>query len=183
MERHSAMIQQNHTDGCLPFQNCPARKSQIWLRYKVTGDPTPAKCRQRIPCRTQYLFGMLSPPRYLSPPSMPPASPGPIQSPQRSQFDKLPAANADSPVPLSQTQPVNLNALAADSLNNDHFDAELLPNKRISCSEYTICCVWMRLKYIVNMGAANWTYMSVEISIDWKERDFVYNIMHNLRRL
>jgi hypothetical protein len=62
-------------------------------------------------------------------PGMPSAPPGPVQGNQRAQTDNLPTANADSPVPLSTTQPVNLDALAEDSLNDEDFDPEFLTDE------------------------------------------------------
>jgi hypothetical protein len=45
----------------------------------------------------------------------------------------LPEANPDLCVPLPKIQPVNLDALAEDSLNNEDFDPELLTDERTSC--------------------------------------------------
>jgi hypothetical protein len=43
---------------------------------------------------------------------MPPVPPAPIQGTQRLQTGKLPAANAESHIPLPTTQHVNLDAVA-----------------------------------------------------------------------
>jgi hypothetical protein len=58
---------------------------------------------------------------------------GPIQGTQRSQTDNLPAPNADSYVPLPNTQHFNLDTLAKDSIHDKDFDPELLTDNRISC--------------------------------------------------
>jgi hypothetical protein len=39
----------------------------------------------------------------------------------------------DSHVPLPKNQPVNLDALAKDSINDEHYDLELQTDERISC--------------------------------------------------
>jgi hypothetical protein len=62
----------------------------------------------------------------------PPAPPSSIWGTKRSQTDNLLAANEDWGVPLPKTQPVNLDALAEDSLNDEDFDPELLTDDRIS---------------------------------------------------
>jgi len=79
-----------------------------------------------------------------SPPGKPPAPPSPLQGTRRSQTDNLPAANADSRVPLPKTQPVNLDALAEDSIHNEDFDPELLTDEEhhVVSTLYTMseCC-------------------------------------------
>jgi len=159
MERHPAMIGQNHMDGCLPCQNGTVRNPQIRWRLKGTGAAPPVWCRHRMPDPMP------------SPPGTSPASLGPIRGTERSQNDNLPAANADPHVPLPKTQLPNLNALSEDSLNDEDCDPELLTDERTSCGWYTIFCVRMLLKYILKTRAAYWTYMSTETSIDRKERD------------
>ena len=62
-----------------------------------------------------------------------PAPPGPIQGTQTLQTDNLPAANADSCIPLPKNQSVNLDALADDSIIDKNFDPELLTDERTSC--------------------------------------------------
>jgi hypothetical protein len=69
----------------------------------------------------------------LSPPGRPTSPTGSIQATKSFQTDNLPAANADSCVPLSKTQPVNLDALAQDSLNDEDFNPELLTDEKTSC--------------------------------------------------
>jgi len=127
MERHPAIIHQNHTDGCLPCQNGTARNPQTCWRRKGTG--------AQPPVRRRHLTADLTPslPGTPSPPGTPPASPGPIPGSQRSQTDNLPAANADSRVSLPTTQLVHLDALAEDSILNEDFDPELLTDERTPC--------------------------------------------------
>jgi len=121
MERHPARICQNHIDSRLPCQNSTARNRQTCWRRKGTDAPPPVRHRHQTPDPTP------------SPPGMPPQTPGPIQGSRGSQNHNLRAANADSRVPLPKTKPVNLDALAEDSLNDEDFDPELLTDERISC--------------------------------------------------
>jgi len=127
MERHPAMIHQNHMDGCLPSQNGTARNSQTG--WRCTGMSTPAPVRRRHPTPDPTP----SPPGRPSPPGTPPAPPGSIQGTELSQTDNLPAANADSCVSPPKTQPVNLDALAEDSILDEDFHPELLTDERTSC--------------------------------------------------
>jgi len=127
MERHRAMICQNHKDGCLPCQNGTSRNPQTRWRHKDTGAPPPVQPRHETSDPTPSLPGT------PSPPGTPPAPSGPIQGTHRLQTNNLPVANADSHVPLPKTQPINLDALAEDSLNNEDFDPELLTDERTSC--------------------------------------------------
>ena len=63
-ERHSAMLHENHTDGCLPCQNCSAEKLQTRWRHKCTGAPPSDRLRQAT-------LGLMR-----CPPRMPPGPPG-----------------------------------------------------------------------------------------------------------
>jgi len=121
MERHLAIIHHNHMDSFLPCQNGSAQNPQTLWRCKETGAPQPVR------------RGHPTPDLMPSPPGTPPAPPGPIQVTQRLQPDNLPAANADSCVPLPVTQPVNLDAFAEDSILDEDFDPELLTDERTSC--------------------------------------------------
>jgi len=127
MERPPAMIHQNDTDGCLSGQNCTARNPRTRWRRKGPGTPPPVRRRHLTPDSRPSL------PRTPSPLRKPPGPSRPIQDTQQSRTDHLPAANADSCVSLPKTQPVNLDALAEDSILDEDFDPELLTDERTSC--------------------------------------------------
>ena len=57
IHRHPAMLRQNKTSGCLPFQNGTAKNPQTLWTSKGTGAPPPAQRRERIPERTPPLPG------------------------------------------------------------------------------------------------------------------------------
>jgi len=121
MERHQAMIRQNHMDCCLPSQHHKARNPQTCWRRSGLGAPPPVRRRDPTPDVTPSLS------------RMPPVPPGPIQGTQWSKTIDLPAADADSRVSLLKTQPVNLDALAEHSIPDEDSDPELLTDERTSC--------------------------------------------------
>jgi len=49
IQRHPAMLCQNHTSGCLPCQNGTAKNPQTRWTGKAIGAPPPARRRERIP--------------------------------------------------------------------------------------------------------------------------------------
>jgi hypothetical protein len=49
IQRHPAMLHQNHTSSCLPCQNGTALNLQTRWRRKGTGAPSPDRRRQRTP--------------------------------------------------------------------------------------------------------------------------------------
>jgi hypothetical protein len=63
---------------------------------------------------------------------MPPATPCAMQGTQFSKNNNLPAANADSRVPPPKTQPVDLNSLAEDSIQDENISPELQIVERTS---------------------------------------------------
>jgi hypothetical protein len=101
MERHPAMIRQNHKDGCLPAQKGTVRNHlSPWRR---TGTVAPPRVQQRHQTYDPMpsLPGKPSPPgepsvpETPSMPSPPPVPPHPIQHTQRLQTDNSPTANPD----------------------------------------------------------------------------------------
>jgi len=79
IERHLALLCQNHMSGCLPCHNGTAKNPLTCWRPKGTGGPPPNWRRQPTP--------ELTPPL----PGMPPAPAGNTSGPQRSQIVNLPA--------------------------------------------------------------------------------------------
>ena len=44
MQRHPAMLHQNHTSGCLTYQNATAKNLHTLWRRKQSGAPPPDRC-------------------------------------------------------------------------------------------------------------------------------------------
>ena len=168
MERDLVTVCWNYTDGRLLCQHGIARNPQTGWRPKGTGLPPPVRSRRGTPHQPPFQ------------PGMPPGQTGPNQGPRTLQTGTLPAANVDSSVPPPRFQIINLHGLTEDRINIEHFDSELLNDERTSCNQYTMCCVWVLLRLILNIAAAVWTYMSVETSIDRKKQDYKCNIIYNL---
>jgi len=79
IHRHPAMLRQNQKCGCLPCQNGTTKNPQTRWTRKGTGEPPPARRRERIPEPT--------PP----PPGMPPAPTANTARAQPAEIINLPA--------------------------------------------------------------------------------------------
>ena len=138
IERHPAMLPQNHTDGCLSCHNGTPKNPQTCWRRTGTGAPLPKWCRQPTPELTPQLTGM--PPL----PGMPRAPPGNVARAQCSEIINLLAgymyAHTCSPSPEFFT----LDAYAQDSQHDTDFDPDMLTDDGTSTGLYTICCVGMQ---------------------------------------
>jgi len=132
MERQPAMIRQNYTDGCFPCHNGTPRDRQGCWRRKGTGAAPPVRRWHLTPDPTP------------SSPGIQPAPSGPINGTRRWRTDNLRDANADSHVPLPRTQPVNLDALAEDSILDEEFDPKLVTGEEhhvvSTLSAVSECC-------------------------------------------
>jgi len=65
-----------------------------------------------------------------------------------------------------------LDAYAQDSQHHTDFDPDMLTDEELSTGYYTICCMVMRLTFILKARVAFWANLQVMTSIDPKERDF-----------
>jgi len=79
MQRHPAMLRQNHSSGCLPCQNGTPKNSQTRWTCQGMGAPPPTRRREQIP--------ELTPP----PPGTPPAPTGNTSGAQPAENINLPA--------------------------------------------------------------------------------------------
>jgi hypothetical protein len=84
IQRHPAMLRQNHTSGCLPCQNGTTKNPQSCWRLRGTGAPPPDQCREPTPEPTPLL------------PGMPPAPTGNTSRAQCSQIVNLQVGYSDS---------------------------------------------------------------------------------------
>jgi len=151
MERHPAMLRQNHPPGCLFCQNCTANNLQTRWRHKGTGTSTPNRRRQQTPEPT------LEPTPHTTPP-LPgtlPTSTGINSGAQSLKIINLPATYAYSRISLSCTESFTLDISARDSEHNTDFDPDLSPDVGTSTGWYTIGGVVMQLSSILKTRAAN----------------------------
>jgi len=159
IDRHPAMLRQNHTDRWLPGQPGTTKNLQTRWRRKATGAPPPDRHRQPIPEPTEPL------------PAMPPVPPGANESAHISHSHNLPPGYVYSHASLPSTQFSNPDAYAQDSQHDNDYNPDMLTDDVPSTGYYTICCVVMQLTFILQTRAAFWVNLQVRMSIDWKERD------------
>jgi hypothetical protein len=112
MERHPAMVYQNHTAGCLPCQNGTAKNPQTRWRRKGTAAPPPEPAAP-LPGRP-------------SPPGTPPAPPGDTEGHESYEIEGMPSRCVYMHSPLPNTQFFNHNAFAKDSKRDKDFIPDLL---------------------------------------------------------
>jgi len=120
IERHPAMLHQNHTAGCLPCQNGVANNLQKQCWRKGTSAPAPDQwgwpSRERIPPL----------------PWMPPTPTHNNSTAQCSQIVDLLARYAYSHTSLPCAELFSLNASAQDCLHNTAFDPDMLTDEGTS---------------------------------------------------
>jgi hypothetical protein len=118
--RHTAMIRQNQTPGCLPCQNSTAKNPQTHWRRKGTGAPLPSRRRQQNPEPTPPL------------PETPLASTGKTSTDQHLEIINFHAGHTYSHTSLPCAESFTLNASAQESEHNTDFDPDMLPDEGIS---------------------------------------------------
>ena len=136
IQRHPAMLRHNQTPGCVSCQNGTAKNPQTRWRHKGTGAPPPARRSVRTPEPT--------PP----PAGTPPAPTGNTSGAQPSEIVNLPAGYTYSPTALPCAE------FFEDDEDTEHgtdFDADMLTDD----GKYTICCVVMRLTFILKTIAVD----------------------------
>jgi len=120
MERHSAMLRENQTDGCLPCQNATAQNPQTRWRRKGMGAPPPDWLRHPTP--------EPMPP----PPEMPLVPPGNNEAAQVSEIEGVPPGYVYIHTPLSRAQFFNHDAYAKDCKRDKDVNPDLLTDKGTS---------------------------------------------------
>jgi len=124
IERHPAMLNQNHTPGCLPGQNGTASNPQTRWRCEGTGAPLPNRYQKQNPAPT---------PEPTPPvPGTPPASNGDTSGAQSLAIINLPAEYANSHTSLPCAESFTLNTSAQDSEHNRDFYPDMLPDEGTS---------------------------------------------------
>jgi len=106
MERHLAIIRENHTHSCLPSKDGIAKNPQSCWGQKDTGAP---------------------PPKWA-----PPAPAGDNEGAQRSEMEGLPPRYAFIPTPIPKAQIFNLDSYAKDRKQNEDFIPDLLTDEGTS---------------------------------------------------
>ena len=124
MERHPAMLRQNHTPGHLPYHNVTANNLQTRWRHRGTGEPPPNQRREQTPEPTPEPTPQQTPPL----PETPPASTWNTSGAQRLEIINLPARYAYSHTSLACAESFTLDSSAQDSKHDTDFDAEMLPD-------------------------------------------------------
>ena len=120
IERHPAMLCQNHTAGCRPCENGTPKNPQTRQRCKATGAFPPNQYRQLTPELTPSL------------PSMPPAPTSNNARAQLSQMVYLPAGYAYSHTSLPCAESFTLDASAQNSQHDTDFDPDMLTDEGTS---------------------------------------------------
>jgi len=155
IERHLAMVLDTLTDGCLASHNGTAKNLQTRWWCKGTGAPPPEPSS--------------------SPPGKPPAPPAPSGD---NKGAEIPEIEGVSPryvyihIPLPNAQFVNRNAFAKDCKCDQDFIPDLLTDEGTTTGYYTICCMVMKLTFILQMKAVYGANLKVKMSIDYQAWDF-----------
>jgi len=120
IDRHPAMLWQNHTAGCLSCQNGAAKNPQIHWRCKGSGAPTPDRRTQQTPQPT-------------------PSAPGTPLTPTRNNsiaegasIVNLAAGYAYSHISYPGAASFTLDASAQDSQHDTDFDPHMLSDEGTS---------------------------------------------------
>jgi hypothetical protein len=130
MERHPALLHQNDSAGCLPWQNGTAKHPQTrWGRTGTDVSP-PNRHREPTPEPTRML------------PRTPPAPTGIISGAQSSEISNLLRGYTYSHTSPPCTESVFVDASVQVNQNDTDFDPDMLTDQRTATSQYTISCVW-----------------------------------------
>jgi len=125
MERHPAMLRQNHTPGCHSCQHGTAKKLQSTWRHNGTGAPPSNHRRQQTPELTPEPTRELMPPM----PGTRPTSTGNTSGAQRLEVINLSAGYAYSHVSLTCAESFSHDTSAQDSEHDTDFDPDKPPDK------------------------------------------------------
>jgi len=120
IERHPAMLCQNHPDRCLPCQNGTTKNPQTCWTHKPTGAPAPDWCRQPTPEPTPPL------------PGTPPTPPGNTAGAQNSQILNLPAGSVYTHTFPACPELFTPDEYAQDSQHDTDSDPDLLTDEATS---------------------------------------------------
>ena len=120
MERHPAMLHQNHTDECLLCQHSTAKNPQTFWMCKGTCAPP------------LDIHGQPTPDPMGPLPSMPPMSPGHNERVQSFQANNLSLGYLYTHTPYPSAQFVNRDACAQNSHHGKDFNHDMLTNEGAS---------------------------------------------------
>ena len=117
-ERHPAMLWENPTDSCLPYQNRTAHNPQTRRGRKGTRRPPPERLGQLTPIPNPH------------PPEVTPVPPGNNEAAHLSKIKGVPPGYVYLPTPLPSAQVFNLDAYAKGSKHDKDFHPDLLTDER-----------------------------------------------------
>jgi len=159
IERHPAMVIENHIDGFLPCQHDPGKGPQTCCGWKRLGEHRSA----------------LAPP----PPVTPPAPPGNSEGRECSNIDGVPPRYVDIHTSFLYALLYNLDAYAKDRKRNTDLIPDLLTNERSSTGLYAVSCVVMQLTSILQTKAAfSWNLTAKMIIV---KREWIFEYYHCLQ--
>jgi len=124
IERHTAMVRENHMDGFLPCQN--GKALNLVTRWRGTGTAAP-------PLRPAPLRAR-----------MPPVPPEVSERTQRSKTDGVPPGYVYIHTRLPSAQLLNLDPYSNVRTHNEDFIPDLLSVQGPSTGYYTISCMVMQ---------------------------------------
>jgi len=167
IERHLAILCQNHPTPWLPCQNGTTKFPHTCWRHKETCAPPPDWSGHPTSEPTTPL------------PGLPPAPTRNNFGAQSFQIVNLPAGYAYSYTFSRWVECVTLNESSQQSLHDTDVDSDMLIDEDTSTGWYTICCVVMQLASRMKTRAVYWENLQVMTSIDWKARDLEIIIIYN----
>jgi len=117
MERHSAMLRENQTDCCLPWQNGTAWNPQTRWRCKGTGAPPPEQLTQPTPEPMPH------------PPETPLVPPSNNEGAHASEINGVPPGSVHIHTPLPSPRYFNPDAYAKNRKRDKDFNPNLLTDE------------------------------------------------------
>jgi len=132
IERHLAMLCQNHTLGCLASLNGTAKNPQTRWRHNGTVAPPSKRLTQQTPEPTPEPTPDLTPELTPSLPGMPPTSTGNNSRARPLEIVNLPAGYAYSHTSVFCAESFTLDISAQDSEHKPDYDPDMLPEEGTS---------------------------------------------------
>jgi len=120
-------------------------------------------------------------PQSAPPPSgTPPAPPRDSEGSQISEIYGVPPAYVYIHTHLPNNQFFNQDEYAKDQKQDRDFILDLLTDEGPFSGYYTICCMVMLLISILQTKVAFWANLTVKMSMDWRELDFLVLLLSTI---
>jgi len=152
MVRHSAMLHECQSDGCLPWHNGTALNLQTRWMLNGTGTPALDWLRQSTPELTPHPPGI---------PSLPPAD---NHEAQDSEIEGVPPGYLYICTALLCSRIGNRDEYTDNRKRDEDFSPDLLTDEGPATGLYTVRCVMMQLTTILKMTAAYCANLTVKMS-------------------